>query len=415
MLIKSTSNYDDLDEMVLGEFAGAPRAAGVLAPNPQDPAPEFQPTLIAEEVVEPPQFMAKPRSGFGTRLAAAVLQRSPSEQLDARITDMPRPAGQVRAGAQAPQKEAPVAAPVPAPADAKKPREAQAGTSQGSAKQQNKPVGREVAPAAPRRALTARARPALITMAAVSALVVTAWAGFSAGQKSLARPSTVTTDTVAATSAAPAFGLATPIAVAASRSALASASAPEAASSSVLAPDSVLAAASANLPPMASLPPAIDEHKVDQRQPAARSATPVPAAPSTSAPAQTGAQQPDGLIALGGDSQQAATTDHAAAAPTNAGAQDAKHTGSPRPATPPAPATTKADPADQGAAGNVRKMKYGSMGITALTATSVVLVDGKRGQFAVSRDQALPDGSIVQSVDPRNHRIITNRGVIQLD
>jgi hypothetical protein len=420
MSTEATSNYDSLDALVLGEFAGAPRVAAepeinqapgpAPAPTPEKPESAWQPTMIADEVVDEPKFLAKPRAGFGTRIATALRRRGTSEPVDVPSKDLRASASPLPPPAAA--RTAPASAPAPAQAASRpRAREASKPTTDGPESKTVAPrAAQPSAPASPKR--QARGRAALKVAAVASSLVAVGFGSYMAGQRSvpLPRAASMPVDTAASGAGAAAFGL-TPIPVSASAPAgtpMASASAASAAASAptVPVPEAVLAAASANLPPMASLPPAIDERKVDQRPgPAAKGGAPAPGAPASTA-AHAAHQQQDGLIALGGDAQQGQpATGSTEAATVPEGGQGRTGQGS----------ASKQDSTDKAATGSVRKMKYGSMGITALTATSVVLVNGKRGQFAVTKDQALPDGSIVQAVDPKAHRISTNRGVIQLD
>lgn len=191
-------------------------------------------------------------------------------------------------------------------------------------------------------------------------------------------------------------------------SASVAASAAHLASQQEAVPTAVLAAASAALPPVSSLPPAVDERKA---------ATPKAAAAPAATAQQAGKDAPkEGLIALGDDAEKPAP---AVAAPGPV-ASSAAVTQSPRQTASPARVAASAPVADAKVVKApaetlpAKRLKYGAMGITALTGNAVVVV-GPQGQRAIQVGQALPDGSILQSVDAKSHRFTTNQASVQLD
>lgn len=189
-------------------------------------------------------------------------------------------------------------------------------------------------------------------------------------------------------------------------SASVAASAAHLASQQEAVPPAVLAAASAALPPVSSLPPAVDERKAGAPKPTA--------APAAAQQAAKDAPK-EGLIALGDDAEKAAPN---VAAPTPAASaaavQPLRQAASAVRVAASAPlADTKVvkAPVETPPA---KRLKYGAMGITALTGNAVVVV-GPQGQRAIQVGQALPDGSILQAVDAKSHRFTTNQASVQLD
>jgi hypothetical protein len=407
------SGYGLLEQEILGQFQNEPTAApgseqvAIATIEEIKPEPDEAASAMPESAPEPaPVQVPAP-------VLAPVAVKAPRKQLSLSfLTGKPKPASEatpanasisalgpkVAAAPVAPPSattRTPEATPRPAPAA---PRFLQ--------EQSGQKVRKDARGPAPHLGL---AKPVISIRAALLTLVPAICVSFVAGQhydQLHSRPATGDQQQISA--AAPAFGNAIAVAATASTPASAASEAPATPASQPV-PAAVLAAASGALPPVGSLPPAVADESDDHRQAQNSKAAPQPQAQPGKANGQTPyQQQKDGLIALAADP---------APAPPPA-APEARAEKPPEPKKAAAPEKVAKVPANDATDGEgtteVRRLKYGSMGITALTPNSVVLVNGSKGQTAILKGMTLPDGSIVKSVDAKNHRIQTNRGVIQL-
>lgn len=134
------------------------------------------------------------------------------------------------------------------------------------------------------------------------------------------------------------------------------------------------------------------------------------AKPAPSPAAAAADAKPNSLIALSEDLRKAPAT--AAAASANTATKSPAATAVPT-AAPSAAPSPVAQPS--AATSTVRTLSYGSSGILTLTNTGVVVFDRAKGtQREIHVGQTLPDGSVVQAVNPAKQRIETDHGPIVL-
>jgi hypothetical protein len=190
----------------------------------------------------------------------------------------------------------------------------------------------------------------------------------------------------------------------------------------------VAESASAALPAIANLPPPVQDP----------SAAPVPAQAGRGDPraarpmAATTGQQQDGMVVISGDDPSRSGTTVTVPVPAKPLSQALVHTPGalqppsvqapapvrpqPGPLDPAQPATAQRSPLAPPSGGlSQRTMRYGEMGIAALTANGVVVATRDKGQASVPIGGKLADGSTVIAVDVKSNRIITDRGAIQLN